>query len=71
MKECGASPWEMMAHATGRLRKAFDEGDLEEGSLLCGQVAGMISDIPTCDELIQRIIKQAEKEIDLLKERIR
>jgi enoyl-[acyl-carrier protein] reductase II len=71
MKERGASPWEMMAHATGRLRKALYEGDLEEGSLLCGQVAGMISDIPTCDELIQRIIKQAEKEIELLKERIR
>ncbi|MFC1858257.1 NAD(P)H-dependent flavin oxidoreductase [Thermodesulfobacteriota bacterium] len=70
MKECGASPWELMAHATGRLRKALDEGDLEEGCLLCGQVAGMIADIPTCDELIQRIIKQAEKEIDLLKKRI-
>ncbi|MBW1887519.1 MAG: nitronate monooxygenase [Deltaproteobacteria bacterium] len=70
MKERNASPWEMMHHATGRLKKAFDEGDLEEGSFCCGQVAGMITDIPTCKELIECIVKQAEKKIDLLKEKI-
>ena len=69
MKERNASPWEMMQHATGRFQKAFFEGDLEWGSIACGQVAGIINDIPTCKELIERIVKEAEALIDSLKEK--
>ncbi len=70
MKERNASPWEIMNYAEGRFKKAFDEGDLEEGSLACGQVAGMINDIPSCKELIERIIKQAQTIIEPLQEKI-
>lgn len=70
MKERNISRWEMMQHARGRFRKAFYEGDLEWGSVACGQVAGIIKDIPTCKELIERIVKQAEEIIGPLKEKI-
>lgn len=69
-KEKNASPWELMEHARGRFRKAFLEGDLEWGSIGCGQVAGIINDIPTCKELIDRIIADAEKMIQDVKDKV-
>ena len=70
MKERNVSPWEMMQHARDRFKKAFQEDNLEWGSIACGQVAGLINDIPTCRELIERIIKEAEEMADLVKEKI-
>lgn len=70
MKKRNVSKWELMKHARGRFRKAFYEGDLEEGSLACGQVAGIINDIPTCEALIERIVKQAVDIMGPLKEKI-
>lgn len=40
--------------------KVFKEGNAEQGSLACGQVAGRIHDIPTCRELLERIVSDAE-----------
>ncbi len=70
MKKRNVSKWELMKHARGRFRKAFYEGDLEEGSLACGQVAGIINDIPTCEALIERIVEQAVDIMGPLKEKI-
>jgi len=70
MKERNLSKWEMMQHARGRFRKAFYEGDLDWGSVGCGQVAGLIKDIPTCKELIERIVKEAEDIIGPIREKI-
>jgi enoyl-[acyl-carrier protein] reductase II len=70
MKERNVSPWEMMQHARGRFKKAFLEGDLKEGSIACGQVAGIIDDIPSCKELIERIVKDAEDMIIPMKEKV-
>ncbi|WP_219894644.1 NAD(P)H-dependent flavin oxidoreductase [Aquisediminimonas profunda] len=35
------------------------EGDMEAGAWSCGMVAGLIHDIPTCKELIDRIMAEA------------
>jgi nitronate monooxygenase len=37
------------------------EGDMDKGAWSCGMVAGLIHDIPTCQELIDRIMLQAEE----------
>ncbi|MHA1299609.1 MAG: NAD(P)H-dependent flavin oxidoreductase [Candidatus Helarchaeota archaeon] len=39
-------------------------GDVENGLLPMGEIAGRINDIPTCKELIDKIIKDAEKILD-------
>ena len=70
MAEQKADPWKMLQHAKGRFRKAFQENDLEWGSTACGQVAGLINDIPTCKELIERIVKDAEELVDRIKNMI-
>ena len=36
------------------------EGDMDAGAWSCGMVAGLIHDIPTCQELIGRIMREAD-----------
>ncbi len=36
------------------------EGDMDKGAWSCGMVAGLIDDVPTCQELIDRIMNEAE-----------
>lgn len=50
----------IMGMAIPQFRKVFQEGDAEWGSLACGQVAGRIHDLPTCRELMERIVGGAE-----------
>ena len=40
-------------------RELLETGDLDAGLIWAGQVQGLIHDIPTCAELIQRIITEA------------
>lgn len=40
-------------------RVVMDEGDMEAGIWSAGMVIGLIHDIPTCDELVGRIVKDA------------
>ena len=40
--------------------RIMSEGDMDAGAWSCGMVAGLISDIPTCQDLIDRIMSEAE-----------
>ncbi len=42
-------------------RKVLQEGDMDAGVWSCGMVAGLIHDIPTCKELIDRIMSEANQ----------
>ncbi len=49
-------------YVTGAKGKvALETGDLEAGLVWAGQVQGLIHDIPTCQELISRIMRDAEE----------
>jgi nitronate monooxygenase len=39
----------------------MQEGDMNAGAWSCGMVVGLIHDIPTCKELIDRIMTEAEE----------
>ena len=45
--------------AGDRGRNVFQEGDLEAGVWSAGMVTGLIHDIPSCDELVRRIVSEA------------
>jgi len=45
------------------LGKILDDGDLENGVVPFGQVVGRIRDLPTCKELIERTVAEAEEVI--------
>ena len=44
----------------GGARKLFLEGDLDAGIAHCGQVVGLINEIPTVKELIDGIVIEAK-----------
>ena len=45
-------------------RELFDTGDLDKGIWSAGMIVGLIDDIPTCRELIARIVSEAEEIIN-------
>ncbi|MBF6321020.1 NAD(P)H-dependent flavin oxidoreductase [Nocardia cyriacigeorgica] len=47
--------------AGARGRRVFDEGDLDAGIWSVGLCQGLIHDIPTCAELIDRMVSEAEQ----------
>lgn len=61
MELTGASVEELNAFGTGALRKAVKEGDAENGSFLCGEIAGLVKKEQTCREIIEETVTDAEK----------
>ena len=55
------TPDEFEEITLGSLRKAVQDGNLDEGSFLCGAIAGMIDEIKPCSEIVREIVEQAEK----------
>jgi NADH:quinone reductase (non-electrogenic) len=41
--------------------KVMTEGDMQAGAWSCGMVAGLIHDVPSCRELIDRIMSEADR----------
>jgi len=64
------SPWEIMQSGVGKIREAYVEGDVEWGSLTFGQICGLIDDIPTCKNLIESIVQEAEKIMESMQKKI-
>lgn len=61
-KEKDGAPFEELELLTlGSLRKAVMEGDVINGTLMAGQIAGLISKEQSCKEIIQEIMEQAIK----------
>jgi NAD(P)H-dependent flavin oxidoreductase YrpB (nitropropane dioxygenase family) len=51
---------DIIEEVAGVYPKIMTDGDMEAGAWSCGMVVGLINDIPTCKELIDRIMKEAE-----------
>ncbi|MDE5951594.1 MAG: enoyl-[acyl-carrier-protein] reductase FabK, partial [Acetatifactor sp.] len=61
-KEKAGAPFEELEQLTlGALRKAVVEGDVVNGTLMAGQIAGLVHGEQTCEEMIREIMEQAEK----------
>lgn len=54
--------FEALEHLTlGTLRKAVMEGDVVNGTVMAGQIAGMVEKEETCEEIIQDVITQGSR----------
>ena len=60
LEQGGASEQEFMAIGAGTLRAAMVDGDVERGSVMAGQSAGLVNDIVPVQALIERIVAEAE-----------
>ena len=55
-------PFEELEYLTmGTLRKAVMEGDVMHGTVMAGQIAGMVKKEQTCKEMISEMTAEAEK----------
>lgn len=63
-KEAAGAGFEELELLTlGGLRKAVVEGDVKTGSVMSGQIAGMVKDVPTCKELLERLMAKTKDTI--------
>ncbi len=60
-KDLTATDEEIMTLGSGALRKAVKEGDWENGSFLCGEVAGLVRKEQTCKEIIEELVAETEQ----------
>ncbi|GAA5317484.1 MAG: hypothetical protein AseanaTS_26890 [Candidatus Pelagadaptatus aseana] len=58
---------DIVDEVAGVYPRIMKEGDMDLGAWSCGMVAGLINDIPTCKELIDRIMSDAE---DIIRNRL-
>ena len=61
MEKAGASFEELETLTLGSLRKAVMDGDVKGGSLMAGQIAGLVKQENTCKEIIDEIINGTKK----------
>ena len=52
---------DIISEVAGVYPKVMQDGDVGAGAWSCGMVVGLIDDIPTCKELIERIMADAER----------
>jgi enoyl-[acyl-carrier protein] reductase II len=57
----GASAEELEKLGVGALKKAVVDGDVDNGSLMSGQIAGLINKEQTCKEMIEELFEEANE----------
>lgn len=57
----GADFMELEKLTLGSLRNAVIDGDVVNGTVMAGQIAGMVKQEQSCNEMIQEIMEQAER----------
>ncbi|UCC65442.1 MAG: enoyl-[acyl-carrier-protein] reductase FabK [Anaerolineae bacterium] len=60
MEKVGISEEELIELGTGKLRLAVEEGDMTRGSVMAGQVSGLIHDVLPVAEIIRRTLAEAQ-----------
>jgi len=60
LEDSGATPEELGMLGEGRMHLGLIDGDLENGSLLAGQIAGMIREVKPVKAIIEEMVAEAE-----------
>lgn len=61
----GASVEELEALGVGGLKRAVVDGDVDNGSLMAGQISGMVNKEQSAKEIIEELFDEAEKRFNL------
>ena len=61
LEEKRIAPEELEKLGAGSLRRCMQDGDVEEGSLMAGQIAGLIKEIKPAGIIIEEIMKEARE----------
>jgi enoyl-[acyl-carrier protein] reductase II len=58
LEKQGVSPEKLEKLGAGKLRAAAQDGDMEYGSVMIGQIAGMVNEVKSVNEIIQDMIRE-------------
>ncbi len=64
----GKTMMELESFTLGSLRKAVKEGNAKEGSLMAGQVAGMIEELDTIGNVFEKLMKDCKQQYQNIEE---
>lgn len=67
LEQGGASLEELELLTLGGLRRAVVDGDVETGSLMAGQIAGLVNEECSCKELLERLMTQTNEALKGIK----
>lgn len=70
LKQRGVQDLVRQATSLKGLKAAIDNGDLETGVLPMSQAIGLIKDLPTCKEVIERTVAEAEELLEAVRKKI-
>lgn len=68
LEKDGISEEEFNVLGTGALKKAVVDGNMDEGSIMAGQIAGLVNKRQSCDEIIKELFTEASEVIERFKE---
>ena len=71
LEKTGKTKMEMAMFGSGKMKQAFELGDVLDGSIMAGQVSGLIHDIPTCAQLIKDMVSHLGDELERINELIK
>ena len=61
LEHSGADFMELEKLTLGSLRKSVIDGDVEYGTVMAGQIAGMVSKVQPCKDMIEEIVQEADR----------
>ena len=64
LEKSGADFMELEKLTLGSLRNAVIDGDVADGTVMAGQIAGLIKEEKSCREIIEHIMHQARITIE-------
>jgi enoyl-[acyl-carrier protein] reductase II len=70
LKQRGVQDLVRQAQSLKGLKAAIDNGDLETGVLPMSQAIGLMKDLPTCKEVIERTVAEAEELLEAVRKKI-
>lgn len=70
LEKSGADKEQMEMLTLGALRKAVKDGDVDNGSVMMGQIAGLCREIKPVQEILDRIITQSQTELTNLQQKL-
>jgi enoyl-[acyl-carrier protein] reductase II len=71
LEKSAAKREELETLTLGALRKAVFDGDIKHGSVMMGQIAGLIHEIKPMKDILDSMVKDAQQEFQKLSETMR
>ena len=66
LEKTGMDPMELEKLGLGRLKLAVRSGDIKNGSLMAGQISGLIREKKSCKDIIESIVNSSQESINKL-----